>query len=157
LLQEDKYIEEVSSCNMFVVKGKTIRTPPAGETILAGITRKSVIHMARARGYEVIEERVPVEALKDADEVFCTGTAVVVVPVGSITYGDDKCVRFTCGPSSSLALLTGVSSNSLPHSSERYRDEPEKAIAEVRCSDTKAANSCELISPGGEGAVLPCV
>ena len=76
----------------FVVKGKTIRTPPAGETILAGITRKSVIHMARARGYEVIEERVLVSDVMLADEVFCTGTAVVVVPVGSITYGDNKCV-----------------------------------------------------------------
>jgi branched-chain amino acid aminotransferase len=90
--KEDKYIEEVSSCNMFVVKGNTIRTPPAGETILAGITRKSVIHMARARGYEVIEERVLVSDVMLADEVFCTGTAVVVVPVGSITYGDNKCV-----------------------------------------------------------------
>jgi len=88
--KEDKYIEEVSSCNMFVVKGKTIRTPPAGETILSGITRKSVIQIARHRGYEVIEERVTVKDAMEADEVFCTGTAVVVVPVGSITYNGEK-------------------------------------------------------------------
>eukprot|EP00959_Pyramimonas_sp_CCMP1952_P064211 1341052-Pyramimonas_sp.AAC.3 len=46
----DKYVEEVSSCNVFVVKGKTIKTPPSGETILPGITRKSIIAMARKEG-----------------------------------------------------------------------------------------------------------
>merc|ERR1719199_1997883 len=71
----DKYVEEVSSCNVFVVKGNTIRTPPAGETILPGITRKSIIHMAQAEGYEVREEPVEVSDLMTADEVFCTGTA----------------------------------------------------------------------------------
>jgi len=84
--KEDKYIEEVSSCNMFVVKDNVIRTPPAGETILSGITRRSVIELARHKGYEVREERVTLEDAMKADEVFCTGTAVVIVPVGSITY-----------------------------------------------------------------------
>mmetsp|Transcript_31661 Transcript_31661/g.53197 ORF Transcript_31661/g.53197 Transcript_31661/m.53197 type:complete len:423 (-) Transcript_31661:401-1669(-) len=87
---EDKYVEEVSSCNVFVVNGNVIRTPPAGETILPGITRKSVIEMARSEGYEVREEKVEVSELMTADEVFCTGTAVVVVPVGSITYKGEK-------------------------------------------------------------------
>ena len=83
--KEDKYIEEVSSCNLFAVKGKTIVTPELG-TILPGITRSSVIEIAQSRGYEVIERSVSIHEVIEADEVFCTGTAVVVSPVGSITY-----------------------------------------------------------------------
>ena len=58
---------------------------PSG-TILPGITRKSIISIARDRGYEVEERPVAAEELLTAQEVFCTGTAVVVVPVGSVTY-----------------------------------------------------------------------
>ncbi len=75
---------------MFVVKGKTISTPALGGTILPGITRKSVIELARSRGYTVEERRVKIEEAMQADEVFCTGTAVVVAPVGSITYQGSK-------------------------------------------------------------------
>lgn len=85
-----KYLEEVSSCNIFVVKDKTVSTPALQGTILPGITRKSVIEVARSRGYEVHERLVSVDELMDADEVFCTGTAVVVSPVGSITYLDRR-------------------------------------------------------------------
>lgn len=81
-----KYLEEVSSCNVFLVKDKVISTPAIKGTILPGITRKSIIDVARSLGYEVEERLVSVEELLDADEVFCTGTAVVVSPVGSITY-----------------------------------------------------------------------
>ncbi|XP_071701468.1 branched-chain-amino-acid aminotransferase 5, chloroplastic-like [Rutidosis leptorrhynchoides] len=81
-----KYLEEVSSCNIFVVKGKTISTPDIKGTILPGITRKSIIDVACDQGFQVFEKPVTVDELLDADEVFCTGTAVVVSPVGSITY-----------------------------------------------------------------------
>ncbi|KAI3890814.1 hypothetical protein MKW92_027536 [Papaver armeniacum] len=81
-----KYLEEVSSCNVFLVKGKTISTPAIKGTILPGITRKSIIDVARSQGFEVEERLISVEELLDAEEVFCTGTAVVVSPVGSITY-----------------------------------------------------------------------
>ncbi|XP_024986112.1 branched-chain amino acid aminotransferase 2, chloroplastic-like isoform X2 [Cynara cardunculus var. scolymus] len=81
-----KLLEEVSSCNIFVVKGNTISTPEIEGTILPGITRKSIIDMARDQGFQVFEKPVTVDELLEADEVFCTGTAVVVSPVGSITY-----------------------------------------------------------------------
>ncbi|KAJ9546866.1 hypothetical protein OSB04_019409 [Centaurea solstitialis] len=81
-----KYLEEVSSCNVFVVKGNNISTPAIKGTILPGITRKSIIDVARSQGFQVEEKAVTVDELLDADEVFCTGTAVVVSPVGSITY-----------------------------------------------------------------------
>ncbi|XVE55693.1 hypothetical protein DITRI_Ditri03aG0178900 [Diplodiscus trichospermus] len=81
-----KYVEEVSSCNIFVVKGNLISTPATNGTILEGVTRKSVIDTARDHGYQVEERPIPVDELVDADEVFCTGTAVGVASVGSITH-----------------------------------------------------------------------
>jgi len=88
--KHDKYLEEVSSCNIFVVHGKTISTPPISGSILPGVTRRSIIQLARARGYTVNEERVSVNSAMEADEVFTTGTAVVLSPVGSLTYNEKK-------------------------------------------------------------------
>lgn len=88
--KSDTYLEEVSSCNIFVVKGKSIKTPPLSGTILPGVTRKSIIDLARMRGYTVSEEPVSVTEALAADEVFTTGTAVVLAPVGSITYKGNK-------------------------------------------------------------------
>ncbi|XP_074271899.1 branched-chain-amino-acid aminotransferase 2, chloroplastic-like [Silene latifolia] len=85
-----KYVEEVSSCNIFIVKDNVISTPPTKGSILPGITRKSIIEIARDQGYQVEERLIEVEELLEADEVFCTGTAVVVNPVGSITYQDKR-------------------------------------------------------------------
>lgn len=80
-----RYIEEVSSCNVFILKGNVLSTPATNGTILKGITRNSIIEIAPDLGYQVEERPIPVEELLDADEVFCTGTAVGVAPVGSIT------------------------------------------------------------------------
>ena len=81
------FIEEVSSCNIFVVKGGRITTASLAQgTILPGITRDSLIQLARDLGYAVEEGQVSVDDLLGADEVFCCGTAVVVSPVGSVTH-----------------------------------------------------------------------
>ncbi|KAJ0547230.1 putative branched-chain-amino-acid transaminase [Helianthus annuus] len=85
-----KYIEEVSSCNIFLVKGNTISTPATVGTILEGITRKSIIDIARDLGYKVEERLVAVDELMEADEVFTTGTAVSVASVGSVTYNGQR-------------------------------------------------------------------
>ena len=72
-------------------------TPPASTTVLAeqlalqgtilpGVTRKSVIQLLQAAGYQVEETNVTVSEAMEADEVFTTGTAVVVCAVGSLTY-----------------------------------------------------------------------
>lgn len=82
----DSLLEEVSSCNIFAVFGRTIRTPPLQGTILPGVTRRSVIELARSLGYTVEEAALPVEEALRADEVFTTGTAVVLCSVGSMTY-----------------------------------------------------------------------
>lgn len=81
-----RYIEEVSSCNIFLVKGRVISTPIACGTILEGVTRKSIMDIAIDLGYQVEERLIEADELISADEVFCTGTAVGVAPVGSITY-----------------------------------------------------------------------
>ncbi|XP_038884160.1 branched-chain-amino-acid aminotransferase 2, chloroplastic-like isoform X2 [Benincasa hispida] len=83
-------LEEVSSCNIFLVKGNVISTPATNGTILPGVTRKSIIEIARDRGYEVEERAINMEELFDAREVFCTGTAVGVAPVGSIKCMDRR-------------------------------------------------------------------
>ncbi|KAL6573079.1 Branched-chain-amino-acid aminotransferase, mitochondrial [Orobanche hederae] len=85
-----KYLEEVSSCNVFVVKGNVISTPAIKGTILPGITRKSILDVALNQGFQVEERLVTVDDLLDADEVFCTGTAVVISPVGSVTYLNER-------------------------------------------------------------------
>lgn len=82
----DTYLEEVSSCNIFTVSGKTIRTPALHGTILPGVTRGAIIELARSKGYTVEETDVPIQEAIQADEVFTSGTAVVVCSVGSITY-----------------------------------------------------------------------
>ena len=55
-------------------------------TILPGVTRKSVIQLLQLKGYTVEETNVPVSEAMEADELFTTGTAVVVCAVGSLTY-----------------------------------------------------------------------
>ncbi|PIN08364.1 Branched chain aminotransferase BCAT1, pyridoxal phosphate enzymes type IV superfamily [Handroanthus impetiginosus] len=83
-------IEEVSSCNIFILKGNVLSTPAINGTILEGVTRKSIMDIASDLGYQVEESCIPIEELIDADEVFCTGTAVGVAPVGSITYKGNR-------------------------------------------------------------------
>ncbi|KAK0577401.1 hypothetical protein LWI29_032516 [Acer saccharum] len=85
-----RYLEEVSTANIFIVKDKTISTPVLGGTIQPGITRKSVIDIARNQGFQIEERLVSIEELFDADEVFCAGDFVCLLPVGSITYLDKR-------------------------------------------------------------------
>ena len=62
----------------------SIHTPPIGSSVLSGITRDSVITIARDMGFEVREQTLPREMLYVADEVFFVGTAVEVTPIRSI-------------------------------------------------------------------------
>jgi branched-chain amino acid aminotransferase len=59
-------------------------TPPAASSILAGITRDTVMTLAREEGIEIVEQPLPREALYVADEVFLTGTAAEITPVRSV-------------------------------------------------------------------------
>ncbi len=77
-------VSEGSGQNLFVVRDGALVTPPLGNSILGGITRDSIIRIARDFGYEVVETLIPREMLYIADEVFFTGTAAEVTPIRSI-------------------------------------------------------------------------
>jgi branched-chain amino acid aminotransferase len=78
------YVSEGSGENIFLVRNGVIYTPPLTASILPGITRDSVITLARDMGYRIREEMVPREFLYVADEVFFTGTAVEITPIRSV-------------------------------------------------------------------------
>jgi branched-chain amino acid aminotransferase len=84
------FVEEVGAANFFCVKDGVLYTPELTGTILPGITRNSIIELARHNGIEVIETKVEATFAMDADEAFCCGTAAVISPIGSITKGDTK-------------------------------------------------------------------
>jgi branched-chain amino acid aminotransferase len=77
-------LSEGSGQNVFIVRDGVIHTPPVGSSILSGITRDSVITIARDLGFEVREQVLPREMLYVADEVFFVGTAVEVTPIKSV-------------------------------------------------------------------------
>ncbi len=78
------YVSEGSGQNLFLVRRNVIYTPPVHSSILGGITRDSIITIARGLGYEVREEVMPREMLYLADEAFFCGTAVEVTPIRTI-------------------------------------------------------------------------
>ncbi len=86
MLSVDGYLAEGSGENLFLVKDGRIMTPPGSLSILPGITRDSVIQLARERGYEVEECLLPREALYLADELFFTGTAAEITPIRSVDH-----------------------------------------------------------------------
>ena len=77
-------LSEGSGQNVFVVREGIIYTPPIGNSVLWGITRDSVMTIARELGFEVRETTLPRETLYMADEVFFVGTAVEVTPIRSV-------------------------------------------------------------------------
>lgn len=93
---ERKYIEEIGAMNiMFKIDGKVV-TPPLTGTILPGITRDSVLQVLRDMQVPVEEYRISIDELLDAaksgklEEIFGTGTAAVISPVGKLVYKDQE-------------------------------------------------------------------
>ncbi len=91
---ERKYIEEVGAMNIFFVLGDEIVTPNLTGSILPGITRYSVISLAKKWGMKLTERKISIDEVFAAHEqgklieVFGSGTAAVISPVGEIRYGD---------------------------------------------------------------------
>jgi branched-chain amino acid aminotransferase len=77
------YIAEATGANIFLIKNGEVHTPTA-DCFLNGITRQTVIELARANGLKVTERHIKLEELKDFSEVFLTGSAAEVTPVGQI-------------------------------------------------------------------------
>ncbi|HEX4950315.1 MAG TPA: branched-chain amino acid transaminase [Blastocatellia bacterium] len=77
-------VSEGSGENIFIIKDNVVYTPPLASAVLPGITRDSVMQLAKLLGYEVREQVMPRAALYIADEIFFTGTAAEVTPIRSI-------------------------------------------------------------------------
>ncbi len=90
-LSADGTLSEGAGENLFLVKNGVLITPPQASSILAGITRDTVIRLAHAMGFEVREQALSREALYTADELFLTGTAAEVTPVASVDDLDIGC------------------------------------------------------------------
>ena len=95
---ERKYVEEVGTSNIFFYIGDELITPPLGGTILPGVTRDSVLHIARGWEMKVSERMISLDEVLAAlesgkvKEIFASGTAAVISPVGKLAYRGKKFV-----------------------------------------------------------------
>jgi len=89
---EHRYVEEVGTSNIFFRFGDELVTPPLGGTILPGVTRDSVLRLAREWGIPTVERRVSIHEVVDGcqsgllKEAFATGTAAVISSIGELSY-----------------------------------------------------------------------
>ena len=89
---ERKYVEEVGTMNVFIVIDDNIVTPPLNGSILAGVTRDSVLKLAPSLGYKVIEKNISIDEIigsvndSSLKEVFGSGTAAVISPIKELLY-----------------------------------------------------------------------
>lgn len=83
-LDSNGYVSEGSGENVFIVHKGVLQTAPLGNSVLPGITRDSVLQVARDVGIPVVEQVIPREMLYIADEAFFTGTAAEVTPIRSV-------------------------------------------------------------------------
>ena len=107
--KERKYVEEVGTSNIFFYINDELVTPPLGGTILPGVTRDSVLHMAWDWGLKVSERPISIdEVVAEAKsgslkEMFATGTAAVISPVGEICYKDEL-IQIADGQTGDLSI-----------------------------------------------------
>jgi branched-chain amino acid aminotransferase len=83
-LSPDGTVSEGAGENLFVVKDGVLMTPGLAHSVLSGITRATIIQIAREQGFTVQETAIPRELLYLADELFFTGTAVEITPIRSV-------------------------------------------------------------------------
>ena len=95
---EHKYVEEIGSANAFFVIGDEICTCPLNGSILPGITRDSIITLCRKKGYKMVERLISIDELHEAykhgqlKEMFASGTAAIVSPVGELRYKEQNLI-----------------------------------------------------------------
>jgi branched-chain amino acid aminotransferase len=83
-LNSDGFVSEGAGENLFLLHDGRLYTPPVSASILAGLTRHTIIRLAESLGFTVVEQNIPRELLYIADEIFLTGTAAEVTPVRSV-------------------------------------------------------------------------
>ena len=121
---ERKYIEEVGTMNVFFVIDGEIITPALNGSILAGVTRDSSIQLLRSWGYQVTERKLAIAEVYEAyqkgklDEVFGTGTAAVISPVGELNW-EGHIMKINNGEIGKISqklydAITGIQSGAIP-------------------------------------------
>lgn len=121
---ERRYVEEVGSMNVFFKLGDTVVTPSLNGSVLAGVTRDSVIRMLRHWGLKVEERPLPIDEVVSAAkngtlvEAFGTGTAAIISPIGELNVGGET-IAISGGETGELTsrlyeTLTGIQSGRLP-------------------------------------------
>jgi branched-chain amino acid aminotransferase len=128
-------IEEAGGSNFFAYykSNNTLITPSLeSETILAGVTRSSILELAAQEcGCHVVEGRLTLDDLRTADEAFCCGTGAVVTPVSCVSIHDGReeedVLTFGDGKVGSLTrqlydMLTGLQTGCMPALEEKYKD-----------------------------------
>ena len=97
-LNQHGYVSELSAANVFLVKNGTLITPDSSSDILEGITRRSIIELAKEAGIQVIERKVALTELYTAEEAFACGTSAFVAPIINLdgrTIGTGKAGKTT--------------------------------------------------------------
>jgi branched-chain amino acid aminotransferase len=122
--QHHQYIEEMGGMNIMFVEGNRLRTPPITDTILAGVTRDSLLVIARDQGLEVSEAPITLDEVMAGveagtmSEMFACGTAAVVIGLRSLRFEDGSSIRTSpCpGPVTTrlYETLTGIQYGRLP-------------------------------------------
>jgi branched-chain amino acid aminotransferase len=119
-----RFVEEVGSMNVFFVIDGRLVTPALNGSILPGITRRTVLELARAQGMAVEEHQIDIDELCQmaragrVSEVFGSGTAAVISPVGALKYGDETMI-FNAGQIGPISqrfydTITGVQFGLMP-------------------------------------------
>ncbi len=115
MLSDDGHVSEGSGENLFVVKDGVLLTPPLHDAVLAGITRDSIIVLAKESGIEVQERSLLRDELYTADEVFLTGTAAEITPVNQVDHRE-----ITNGPGPMTKKLKSEFFNIVTGKDERF-------------------------------------
>jgi branched-chain amino acid aminotransferase len=121
---EKKYIEEVGTMNVFFIIGDEVITPELNGSILPGITRKSCVELIKSWGYKMSERKITIQEVYDAHEkgllkeVFGTGTAAVISPVGELNW-NGHIIKINDGKTGAISqkiydTLTGIQYGVLP-------------------------------------------
>jgi branched-chain amino acid aminotransferase len=118
LLDVHGHVCEGTGENLYIVRGGEIATPGQHNSILDGITRRSIIQIAQDLGYTVVERNVARAEMYLADEVFMSGTAAELVPVREV---DDHVIGVG-GPGEVTRVLQAAFEDAIHGRSERYRE-----------------------------------
>jgi branched-chain amino acid aminotransferase len=144
LLDDHGHVCEGTGENIYIVAGGEIVTPGHHNSILDGITRRSVMQLASDLGYRVVERNIARAELYLAEEVFMSGTAAELVPVVEV---DDHTIG-SGGPGEVTRLLQGAFDDAIHGRSERYREWLDPVSAGG--ADSSAATAGSTLSPMSE-------